>query len=283
MKDLIKAKPNAGLQIQKTIQWLKAIRADVENLDDAGEALKRLKEVEIIEAVAYKMEIDEIFKEAAYAILALQRRTGKLFGPAPKRGGSHPKKAIPGPGLTLEDFKRMGISTQNASRYRELAAMPQFVFDYGLKSASKPSLNSELSEYGRYLKLKTAVDAADLKDGRARLRGFVEGGFTPIQAEADLHPDDEDEVDIFDFGDEKGEEEEETEDFDAFLDDMEGFAANAESLSKIVLEIEKVFKNITSIKKKTFDIGVVALKKMRVSVKKLTELFKDVKGVVEDD
>jgi len=282
MKALVK-QPNVALQVQQTITWLQDIRKMVESMDDPEEVITRLREVEILEVLASKTKMDEILQEAAFSILELQRRAGRLFGPAPGKGRPSGKLAVAN--LSLQDFERMKVDPKTVTRWRKLAGMPDYVYKHGLEATDRPSVNSVLSQNNRYVKLKVAVDAADLVNKKAVLKKYVVEEYTPIQAEAELHPDDEDDEDaeLFDFGGEDTEEEPDISEFDSVQTDMDAFAGNAEALENIVLEIEGVFKDITSIKKKTFDIGVTALKKMRASIKKLTELFKDVKGVIEDD
>lgn len=271
----VKAPVDVAVQAAQAVKWLATIEQKIEDSDDPEEVSKYAAQIELTKAAAQKTRMQEIIAKASIASLKSYRKLGNLLGES--AGVGRPSKMSRSGHF---DYAKYGFSRQDISKIRKVGEMPDYVFDYALKNAVVPTLNQVLREYDRYSTLKSVSERADVKSVEATLKEFVSKGYTPLQAEQELNPKEEDDEDGFvTFTDE----DEEDDDFDVegIEIELDEFEANAKGMEMVVEKMKDTFSTIDSISEKDFDRATKALKRIRLSVRMLTELFKDASGLVE--
>jgi hypothetical protein len=277
MNDLIKAVPDVALQAQAAINWLARIEDGAKKMveENFEEAVKLLSAVDLMEMAASRLRIDEVVRKALCTKVTLQRELG-LALPGKLQYGRPSKLNVDG--NDTFSLEKLNISRDQSSKWQQIATLPEYAFKHALE-INLPTTAYLLRECGRFSKIKSVVEYADIKNKPAVLKKYVEGGYTPSQVKVELDPAPKGRQDITDMF--EGEDAPEIVDASeiSIKSDMRVFAENAHALEKVYEELERAFRRVRGVvDAESFELGVNSLNIMRETVKKLMELFRDVKG-----
>jgi len=168
--------PDIEKQALGYITWLDTLPTTMSSMlkDNPREAVKTLKQVELLEVGAKKTRMDTIVKHAAITKLKVIREIGLYLKKEISVQGLNKNKLVPSLGLTYHE----------SANFQNIAEIEDYHWAYVLQTYT--NLPQALREYTRAKSIKEILEINKVKDLKSKLKSCLLNGTSAVMAELEI-------------------------------------------------------------------------------------------------